>query len=65
MTALASSTEEVVLEAAGHPFRMRLHRRDAPVGSALVRAHGYLNHPGHPAALRTVARFARALTEEG
>ena len=27
--------------------------------------HGYLNVPGHPAALRTIARFARALETEG
>ncbi|MDH2444875.1 alpha/beta hydrolase fold domain-containing protein [Amnibacterium sp. CER49] len=40
MSTVAPATEEVVLEAAGHPFRVRLHRPDAPTGAALVWAHG-------------------------
>jgi acetyl esterase/lipase len=54
------------LRASGEAFAAELAVAGVDVAVAQERDadHGYLNLPGHPAALRTVARFARALTEE-
>lgn len=55
------------LRASGEAFAAELAVAGVDVAVVQERDadHGYLNLPGHPAALHTVARFARALTEEG
>jgi acetyl esterase/lipase len=52
------------LRASGEAFAAELAVAGVDVAVSQERGadHGYLNHPGHPAALRTVARFARALS---
>jgi acetyl esterase/lipase len=54
------------LRASGEAFAAELAVAGVDVAVAQERDadHGFLNLPGHPAALRTVARFARALEEE-
>lgn len=54
------------LRASGEAFaaELALAGVDVAVGQERGADHGFLNLPGHPAALRTVARFARALEEE-
>jgi acetyl esterase/lipase len=55
------------LRASGEAFAAELALAGVDVAVSQERGvdHGYLNHPGDPAALRTVARFARALEREG
>ncbi len=54
------------LRASGEAFaaELALAGVDVAVSQARAADHGFLNLPGHPAALRTTARFARALEEE-
>jgi acetyl esterase/lipase len=54
------------LRASGEAFgaELALAGVDVAVSQERDADHGFLNLPGHPAALRTVARFARALEEE-
>ena len=54
------------LRASGEAFAAELALAGVDVAVSQERGadHGFLNLPGHPAALRTVARFARALEEE-
>jgi acetyl esterase/lipase len=55
------------LRASGEAFAAELAIAGVDVAVRQERAadHGYLNVPGHPAALRTIARFVRALESEG
>jgi acetyl esterase/lipase len=55
------------LRASGEAFAAELAIASVDVAVSQERDadHGYLNVPGHPAALRTIARFARALESEG
>ncbi len=55
------------LRASGEAFAAELAVAGVDVAVVQERGadHGFLNHPGDPAALRTAARFARALEKEG
>jgi acetyl esterase len=55
------------LRASGEAFAAELAVAGVDVAVSQERGfgHGFLNHPGEAAALRTVARFARALETEG